>query len=227
MPAPTVVSSSTGSTTANGDFSVTAPASISNGNLLVAFQAVDGILTTSPAAPTGWSTLGSTTWDGSTGLLACYYKVASSEPGSYTFHTGDGTISGVFIVNLSGAATAPDRHGENTGSSTTSAACVSWQAADANKRALCCAACNASTTISSWDNAPADLGTINIGSLPAMSMDVVHLTWASQPPAESATLGTSSNWATQLVTVPGSAPPAALAGRPNVIRPPLHPSYLE
>ncbi len=228
MSTPTVVSSSTGSTTTSGDFSVTAPASTANGDLLVAFQAAEGILSTTPATPAGWTLLGSTAWDGSSGFLACYYKVASSEPGSYTFHTGDGSISIVSIVNLSGADVAPDRHGENTGGPSTVAATVVYTAADDGKRMLACATCNNNTTIGSWTNSPTDLGATSLGSLPALSCDVVHLTFGSNPPDERATLGTSSNWATLLVSVPAPPAPAVRPVPPTVVSHPTpHPSYLE
>jgi hypothetical protein len=111
MPAPAVVSFSTQDDSSGLDFTVTAPSSIANGNMLVAFEiclASSGIIP--PSAPTGWTSLGSEGWDSGSGAVVIFYKIASSEPGTYTFHSGGvGCECVVYIFNLSGATgSAPD-----------------------------------------------------------------------------------------------------------------------
>jgi hypothetical protein len=111
VPAPTFVSDSTKDDTTGLDFTVTAPSSITDGNMLVAFEICLGSgPPTTPGAPSGWTALGSQGWDAGNGMIEIFYKIASSEPPSYTFHSGGpGCESIVYVLNISGVSgSAPD-----------------------------------------------------------------------------------------------------------------------
>ena len=92
---------------------LTAPSSIANGNLLLIFVSSEEV-TTTPVAPAGFSTLQAKS-SGYGTALTIFYKIASSESGSYAV-TGPAYMSGS-IVNISGAnASQPDVIGTPNGS---------------------------------------------------------------------------------------------------------------
>lgn len=123
MAAPTFVSSSNAQNQTGSTFSVTAPASITNGNLLVAIQVTTLSAGPAPVAPSGWTQFATRQGFG-TGFydLVFWYKFASSEPGSYTFNNAGapaiGPTSSVYITNWSGAGTPNASFGQSVSSST-------------------------------------------------------------------------------------------------------------
>lgn len=91
-----------------------------NGNLILAFQMTAlGLVGVAPAVPTGWLLQDR---QAAAGIdLACYYRVASSEPATYPFNNGSGVgaKSHVWMVSIVGAASAPESNTKATGTGTT------------------------------------------------------------------------------------------------------------
>lgn len=104
-----------------------APASIANGDILVAAIYTESNPTApTPSAPGGWSTLGSTTSvtdpGGFNEKFSVWWKRCASESGNYTFTHASTTSNGV-IVAYSGCLASGTPFGtpvDNTGSGTTS-----------------------------------------------------------------------------------------------------------
>lgn len=128
MTIPSVNSTSSARSTAS-TFSVTAPAGISAGDLLVAVQSV-AAGNVNPTTPTGWTSRHSRSWNGAAGRLNVYDKVASgSEPGSYTFNGGGASVeSEVIIYDLINAGTAIDVSAGNSGIGSTATASITGSA---------------------------------------------------------------------------------------------------
>jgi hypothetical protein len=229
MPAPTVVSTSrangTGSTV-----SVSAPASITAGNLLLAFSWVKIAGASSSNPPTGWTTFGTDTWDSGGGSqFTVFYKVATnSEPGSYTFNgspsLGDTEVE---ILNISGAASSPEGHTFAAGSTGTSNQTGSLTTAQNNE--LLVAAFgngNGSTITLPGSLTPQSSG----GDLSTLSTATGTTTQATagNTGTFTATDASSGYFVNVLVSVP---PPGAGSGngllRNLVSIPPLHPTLLE
>lgn len=105
-------------------FSVNKPVGTTDGVLLVAFQGTSVGVGTPPAAPSGWSMLGTRqSYNSGGGDLVCWYKVASSESASWTFNNATGGVSpssNVYVAAFSGPpASPPEGSSRASGSSTT------------------------------------------------------------------------------------------------------------
>lgn len=103
---PVVISTNTPTSYGSGTLTLGAPASITNGNALIAFVAISGTSTETWTAPAGFTQLGSTvSGSASTGIaMGVFCKVASSESGGYVFswtNNGNGTDAAI-IINVSG-----------------------------------------------------------------------------------------------------------------------------
>jgi hypothetical protein len=66
-----------------------APSGVVNGDLLVLFVATNSVHTLGAGGPGagGWTQIGSTQTHGTDTSMSCWYKIAASEPSSYTFAT--------------------------------------------------------------------------------------------------------------------------------------------
>lgn len=104
-------------TFAGGSGSVTAPAGIVTGNLLVAI--VGGAGSSAVSAPAGWTMAGAVSFNADTNVMVVYTKTATgSEAGSYAF--GAGTSTGaVWVGQYSGGITLDDGPTYNSASSGT------------------------------------------------------------------------------------------------------------
>lgn len=116
---PVVVSSSSPNVIGSGaTMTIAAPASIANGNCLVAAITFVGVSTeTWGTVPSGWTQTGSNLASTASGkvLLAIFQKIASSESGSYTWIGNNSTSLGVgTIINMSGALCAASVSGTAT-----------------------------------------------------------------------------------------------------------------
>jgi hypothetical protein len=104
---PSIVSTSTGNNglTGTNTFSVTAPTSISSGNLLIAISSGSS---GSWTPPTGWTQQFTKAASGNSPSLFLWTKTATgSEPGSYSWTESNGTTEAINmgILNISGANT--------------------------------------------------------------------------------------------------------------------------
>lgn len=93
MAAPPVRSVSTGTaagSTSTATYTVSAPAGVANGDLLVAVHTCDESgVAANLTAPTGWTLFFTqAAFQGSVGVLKVWWKVAASEPASYVFGVG-------------------------------------------------------------------------------------------------------------------------------------------
>jgi hypothetical protein len=124
MAGPTFRSSSSTAGQTASTFSVPKPTGTADGDLLIAFQfTVEGLSGTPPATPTGWTLLDT---QGPSGInnndLKCYYKIASSEPASWTFNNaggGFGESSVRCICVTTNPTSPPERNVKASGSGTT------------------------------------------------------------------------------------------------------------
>lgn len=100
---------------------VTAPASISNGNILVVGLFPQGKASESFTPPAGFSQIGSTLSSVGSGKVqgAIFCKVAASEAGNYTFTLGTSAITEWAILNISGSSCANDGIGTASGNAQT------------------------------------------------------------------------------------------------------------
>ncbi len=94
MASPVIHSTSSATGQTGATFSVTAPSGITNGDLLVAIQAVDLAAGSTPATPTGWTLAATIPFDTSSYDLLVFTKTAASEPGSYTWNNPAGGTGG-------------------------------------------------------------------------------------------------------------------------------------
>jgi hypothetical protein len=67
----------------------TAPAGVADGDFLVLFASTNATHTLGAGGPTaaGWTQIGSTQTHGTDTSMSCWYKIAASEPSSYSFAT--------------------------------------------------------------------------------------------------------------------------------------------
>lgn len=101
MTAPTIVSASSITTAASTSITITAPASISSGNLLIAVIAIGSISALTP--PVGWSIIQIL----SAGYIS-YYKIATDvEPVSYTWTWSGSSVGCGLIVQITGNSVSP------------------------------------------------------------------------------------------------------------------------
>jgi hypothetical protein len=219
---PAIRSSSSATGQTGSTFSVTAPAGIVDGDLLLAFQSNTS---TQPATPTGF-TFGSVglPWNAAGSFrLTSFYKVAASESGNYTFNNvGALDTSDVWLLCISGTDGTLRSSSTNSGSSGTTATANSITTVTGNEIVLACFACLASTTIAPV--APlTTIGTISTGVIGSLNTAWLTQSVAGATGNQTATLGSSTFWATILLDFA----PAALA--PSTVPPldqqiPAHPS---
>ncbi len=112
-----------GAAAAASSLTITEPSGVQNGDLLVAaiwWSGTTGF--TSAGAPSGWTVWRTATPSTSPtqAALVCYWRVASSEPGSVAFSatvSGSGTATGVMSAYTPPTATPFDRDGAATATS--------------------------------------------------------------------------------------------------------------
>jgi hypothetical protein len=206
-----------------GSFSVSKPAGTQNGDLLVACQMTWLNGGSAPAAPTGsWTALDNGFWSAGGGDYHAYYRVASSEPASYTFACGSGQNSVAFIFAVSGAALAPEGHVSFSQNGTNNILTGGLTTLLDNELLLAFFGQITNTgTITATNGTDVGMqGTLNIG------MDASYRTQASAGNTGSSTASTSGtpNVVGLLVSIPpaGGAVPRMVASVPR-----LHPAYLE
>lgn len=98
----TVATVASGNGTAN--FTVSVPAGTTNGDLLIAVNASDWSTLASEDVPAGFTALTTSRYDGGSNKvhIALGYRIASSEPASYTFAGGGGSDSVGAILRITG-----------------------------------------------------------------------------------------------------------------------------
>lgn len=103
----TVAGSASGSGTAN--FTVSVPTGTANGDLLIAVNASDWSTLALEDVPAGFTALTTSRYDGGSNKvhIALGYRIASSEPASYTFAGGGGADSAGAILRITGHETTP------------------------------------------------------------------------------------------------------------------------
>jgi len=120
---PTFVSNSAASVVGAGTtLTITAPATITNGNALVIFMSISGAASETFTFPAGFSQIGSTLSSvGSAKIqVAAACKVAASESGNYVVSWNNNTNTAVgWMVNLSGTSCTTDGVGTASGNAST------------------------------------------------------------------------------------------------------------
>lgn len=113
--------------TSNSSVVISAPSGITDGEVLVAIIGYDNTSVSISAAPSGWTLVGSAGSGGSifNTALALYWKVASSESGSYTWTLSSGAASGGGILRLGSTSTSPIDVSSLAGSSPTPVTSIS------------------------------------------------------------------------------------------------------
>lgn len=211
MAAPTFVSSSSVSSQTTSTFSVTAPSGISDGNFLIAVQVTSLNAGPAPSTPSGWTLLRRVSFNTSGHDLAVYYKIAASEPGSYTFNNAGAPAlmpdSSVVILCFSGAATTVDGH---TGQSSDSVMTIGPGSYTTTQNDCVCVVCwainaNAGTTISPLEGT--SVGPIG-GSAAKADCTYKTKTTAGLVTNTTATLSSSQNAASIIVAIPPPPPPS-------------------
>ncbi len=214
MPNPTVRALAAG-TSAGGDFTVAKPTGTADGDLLVAVQMTWLNAGSAPTAPTGaWTNLDNQSWDGGAGDYHAYYRTASGEPASWTFHCGGGQNSVAVVYAIQNAGVAPEGHNFATGSATSSIATGNLTTLSDNELLLAFfgeIAASAGGTISSTTAGATDDG-FNVGGT-NLGMDTAHksIATASFVPGFTATCGSGAPAGVVglLVSVPPPTPPPA------------------
>jgi hypothetical protein len=223
MPAPSVraTSSVTGATAST--FSVSKPTGTQQNDVLLAFEASSGV--SGPAAPSGWTKLDGVSFNSSSRFLDCFWKLAgSSEPASYTFNNAGSVspLADVWLYAISGAAsTGPEGDATNSGIGA-SLSTGSYTTQQANEL-ICCAFATAGSGPITPDGSLTDLGSLNGGNNTAL--DSGYRVQASAGSTSDTASMSSGTWGAMIVAI---GPPAA-AGLPRsiIVRPSIHPSYLE
>jgi hypothetical protein len=98
-PKPEFIASATTQRTSSGNLTINVPSGTADGDLMVAFMAADGDTTWTGA--TGWTEVAD---GGNSPSLRVAYKVASSEPASYTFTSAQSRVTAGSILTYRGAS---------------------------------------------------------------------------------------------------------------------------
>jgi len=104
----TVAAASAG-TGASGTYTVTIPTGTANGDLLIAVNTSDSSTLAASPIPTGFTALSTASYDGGANSIhvAIGYRIASSEPASYTFTVGTGSDNAGCLLRVTGHDTTP------------------------------------------------------------------------------------------------------------------------
>jgi hypothetical protein len=119
---PTFINSAAGNTPSANNVTVNVPAGVADGNLLVAvYTNSNAALTVTP--PGGWTQIADSATT-VTPRLVLYFRIASSEPASYTWNTSASAAQDVLILAYDQMATSPldGTVTTNTGTATTATA---------------------------------------------------------------------------------------------------------
>jgi predicted phage tail protein len=152
IPPSRVAAMSAGAGGAGTSISVTKSGSVVNGNLLVAFVAMD--LRTAVASLAGWTVLATFT-NATEGAVTVLYKIASSEPASWSFGLSASTRAAAAVLAYSGAQAVVDASASASGNSTAITIPTVTTGAYADEIVTCYAWFNGATAtaISLTDNA--------------------------------------------------------------------------
>jgi hypothetical protein len=154
----------------SGDYTINKPAGTADGDLLLIFQANYSATAT---APTGFSGIGvSGLYDTGNGNLYCWWKIASSEPASWTLH-GGASRSDACAVSVQNGTAIDDKEATST-SGTTTAHAGPATASQAGDLVVCAFACGNSSAAFVPDGGLTSLGTI--GGAMSNSLDVAYKT---------------------------------------------------
>lgn len=93
---------------AASSLALSVPSGVVNGNLLLAFHGNDAGTANALTPPAGWTLVrNENDGGGFTFRLVCYYRIASSEPASYTWTMATGAEAVAICIALSGHETTP------------------------------------------------------------------------------------------------------------------------
>lgn len=198
--------SSAADQTATTSFTVTAPAGIIDGDMLLLFQMQEKGTGTARGGITGWTNV-SFASAGNHSFTRSFH-VASSEPGSYTVlnpTTGLPTSS-VYIIAISNPTGTTPEAGQNAISTSTTADPGTYTTTNTNDLIACAWGTNATGVSITPDGSFTALGTIGTVAL-------LNVGYKSQPSPgvvgnRTATLGASNAWLSALYAIAG---PAAVA----------------
>ncbi|MBI2764858.1 MAG: hypothetical protein HYX53_02975 [Chloroflexi bacterium] len=141
-------SSATGASSANTSLVVNVPAGVQNGDFLVLFVSADTD-TATITLPAGWTEIpGSPQTPAGIVTTRCAYRLASSEPASYTVtfsgsSAGTGAVMGAYFDTVS---LGLDSSGGNTFAASTTHTLTGISAAITNEMLVCCYANDSATT---------------------------------------------------------------------------------
>lgn len=105
----TATVASVASNAAAVNYTVNVPAGTVNGELLIAVNASDWDTLANEGVPAGFTALTTSSYDGGTNAvhIALGYRIASSEPASYTFAGGGGADSAGALLRITGHDSTP------------------------------------------------------------------------------------------------------------------------
>lgn len=145
------VSASEGNSGATDSTVCNMPANDNDGNFEIALLLADAETTHTP--PTGWTAIG-TSIVSSSSIMFASYRIASSEPASYTFKTGVATGTVVLILNFSKDSGTWAIADDSTSAVTNAEITTGSVDISANGALICAYGCDAALSISS---APSDM----------------------------------------------------------------------
>lgn len=194
----TVNSKSGNTAVATNTVTVTAPAGITDNDLLLAACACFGTTWNTPSGWTLYETLNS-------GAYRIFYKVASGESGNYTFTTaGSGPLAVAMLdITGNGGQTPEANSGSNNGTGTTGTA-LAVTTLGANRLDIACFFWNSgatSTVQGSLVEQQTEINSTFVG------VDVASLAQATQGSSgnQTTTFGSSTTWYATLLAVPPAA----------------------